>query len=98
MAEREHLRAHNRILEDEGYLAHEINRGRRLLDVPEIYEPIPDVAPQRDAPGGIEQLSDAIAAVLQVAVEAGYDPIEVCDAALATQQSVRRHASAAIRR
>ena len=85
-------------MKDEGYLAHDINRGRRLLDLPEGYEPVPDVASNWKAPETIEQISDAIASILQAAVEIGHDPIEVCNAALFTQESVRRHSAAAIRR
>jgi hypothetical protein len=96
--ERALLRAGNLILEDEGYLAHDINWGRRLLDVRGPYTPVPDVSADWLAPDFLEGFSDAISAVLQVAIEAGLDPEAVCDAALATCGGVRRSAAGSIRR
>jgi hypothetical protein len=92
----ERLRAENSILEDEGYLAHEINRGRRLLDMPDVYVAVPDVRREWEAPDRVERYSDAVAAILQVAFDEGLDPSEVCDAALCTQRSVRRFSESSV--
>lgn len=92
------LRSANLILEDEGYLAHDINRGRRLLNMAEKYSPVPDVASDWAPPERAEVFSDAIAAILQVAVDGGFDPEDLVSAALLTQSAVRSHATGAIRR
>lgn len=86
------------ILEDEGYLAHDINWGRRMLAVRVRYEPVPDVSPDWVTPQAPEHFSDAVSAILQVAIDAGLDPEAVCASALATCYAARRSATASIRR
>lgn len=87
------LRADNSILEDEGYLAHDINWGRRLLDLRADPTSVPDVTDDWAGPPTIEHVSDAISAILQVAVDMGADPEQVCAAALFTHRGVRRGAA-----
>ena len=82
------------ILEDEGYLAHDLNRGRRLLDLKDTYVSLPDVDPGWQAPSG-QWIADTISTILQVAVAAGLDPVQVCDEALRTQVGVRNYSACA---
>lgn len=96
--EQRDLHAANLILEDEGYLAHDINRGRHLMDVSDDYVPVPDVASDWQPPQRAETFSDAISAILQVAADAGFDPEDLVSAALFTQGAIRSHSARAIRR
>lgn len=97
-SEQARLRAANLIIEDEGYLAHDINWGRLLLDQRPDPASVPDVAASWPRPPTPEYLSDAISAILQVAVEEGLDPDLVAARALCTHRAVRRGAVGAIRR
>lgn len=90
-----------KVTDDEGYLAHDINWGRRLVDLADTdyrRDPTPDVDRTWQPPVSFERYSDTIAAVLQVAVEAGLDPTALCEAALATQRGVRAAATEAAHR
>jgi hypothetical protein len=92
------LRRDGSILEDEGYLAHDLVWGRLLVESTLDYIPLRDVDPGCDVPRPREHFSDPIAAILQAAVVAGFDPQEVCAAALATRRGVERHAADAVHR
>lgn len=94
----EHLRGENVIREEEGYLAHDVNWGRRLLDTPADPSSVPDVSPGWAGPPTPEHVSDAISAILQVAVELGMDPDVVSADALAMHRTIRDWAVGAIRR
>lgn len=95
---KERARVDHLIVEDEGYLAHDINWGRLMLDVRLRYKSVPDVSPHWIPPTTPEHFSDAISAILQVAIDAGLDPEAVCDAAIDTCYAARQHAVASIRR
>jgi hypothetical protein len=93
--ERAKLRLDNTITDDEGYLAHDLNWGRRLVSVTDTdygKDPTPDVPTDWNPPKN-QRISDAIAAILQVAVDAGLDPEEVCSDAIRTQSGVRAGAA-----
>ena len=90
------LREGNGILEDEGYLAHDINWGRRLLDLQADPTSVPDVGNNWAGPPTVEHVSDVISAILQVAVDMGLDPEQVCAAALLTHRAVRRGAAESV--
>lgn len=93
------LRRDNLILEDEGYLAHDLRWGRALLDLRLTYEPVPDLDRAWEIPELPERFSDAISAILQVAVSVGLDAASVCDAAQMTQRGTEHYsASAAVSR
>lgn len=96
--EQARLRAGNLIVEDEGYLAHDINWGRRLLMLRPDPASVPAVSATWPGPPTPEHLSDAISAILQVAVEEGLDPELVSQRALFTHRAVRRIAVGAVRR
>lgn len=82
-------------LEDEGYLAHDLNYGRRILEVVYPYEPCAEV--MNDSVSGMtpEAISDALAALLQAAAWAGFDPSDMCRRALATRRGVYSMSAAA---
>lgn len=94
----EQLRAQNAIFEEEGYLAHDINWGRRLLDTPADPASVPDVSNTWPGLPTPEHLADAISAILQVAVELEVDPEDVCAQALRMHRLIRRDASRAVQR
>ena len=73
---------------EEGFVAIDIDYGRRLLAVPDRYQVWPDVLPRPEHLDGPEPYSDAIAAILQAAVYDGYDAEDLCRAALDTQRNV----------
>lgn len=92
--------ARNAALEEEGYLANEINWGRALAGYRLEYE----VAPHLHVPGPeptvdeILAYTDPIAALLQAAVYVGFEPEEVLEQALATMQAVYEHSADVARR
>lgn len=98
LSKEDRARLDHLIVEDEGYLAHDINWGRQMLDVRLRYKPVPDVSPHWVPPQTPEHFSDAISAILQVAIDAGLDPEAVCDASVDTCHAARRSATASIRR
>jgi hypothetical protein len=84
------------LIEEEGYLANDINWGRRLVNDQHRLESCPDlyVTMPAPSPDDLTVYGDPIAAILQAAVYVGLDPEEVCERALFTQRGVLNHATA----
>lgn len=74
--------------EEEGYLALDLNHGLALLQVQLKYEEWPDVPEDVGEELAFEVYYDAVAAILQVAAWNGHDPVEVCEEALSTRESI----------
>lgn len=83
--EQQVLRGERRGLAEEGYLAIDINHGRRLASIPCAWEDWPDVAPSADSE--IERYSDAIACLLHAAATDGHLPDDVIGRAFRTAES-----------
>lgn len=99
--------ARDAAVEEEGYVANDINWGRALIAHLQVYESVPDLTvpvpePDLDAleywDDGSLAYSDPISAILRAAAYVGLDPQDVCDQASFTWEAIYRDSADAARR